>query len=91
MALATLLAARFLFGAPTESRLALPHTSPKAKRVIYLFQSGAPSQMDLFDHKPHLDKTRTAAPSCPRLQFATGQRLTGDDRRPELSFPVAPR
>ena len=27
----------------------LPHFKPKAKRVIYLFQSGAPSQMDLFD------------------------------------------
>ncbi len=29
-----------------------PHVPPKAKRVIYLFQSGAPSQMDLFDPKP---------------------------------------
>ncbi|SVA56060.1 uncharacterized protein METZ01_LOCUS108914, partial [marine metagenome] len=34
----------------------LPHFAPKAKRVIYLFQSGGPSQMDLFDHKPHLAK-----------------------------------
>lgn len=30
------------------------HFAPKAKRVIYLFQSGAPSQLDLFDHKPKL-------------------------------------
>ena len=30
----------------------LPHFAPKAKRVIYLFQSGAPSQLDLFDYKP---------------------------------------
>ena len=30
----------------------LPHFAPKAKRIIYLFQSGAPSQMDLFDPKP---------------------------------------
>ena len=30
----------------------LPHFAPKAKRVIYLFQSGAPAQMDLFDYKP---------------------------------------
>src|SRR5580704_15810425 len=29
-----------------------PNFAPKAKRVIYLFQSGAPSQMDLFDYKP---------------------------------------
>ena len=34
----------------------LPHFTPKAKRVIYLFQSGAPSQLDLFDPKPGLDK-----------------------------------
>ena len=34
----------------------LPHFAPKAKRVIYLFQSGGPSQMDLFDYKPHLGK-----------------------------------
>src|SRR3954471_21980654 len=36
----------------------LPHFAAKAKRVIYLFQSGAPSQMDLFDHKPQLEKYR---------------------------------
>ena len=34
----------------------LPHFAPKAKRVIYLFQSGAPSQLDLFDYKPQLAK-----------------------------------
>src|SRR5436190_14334929 len=34
----------------------LPHFAPKAKRIIYLFQSGAPSQMDLFDYKPLLNK-----------------------------------
>ena len=32
------------------------HHIPKAKRIIYLFQSGAPSQIDLFDHKPRLIK-----------------------------------
>ena len=36
----------------------LPHFAPKAKRVIYLFQSGAPSHVDLFDHKPLLAKKR---------------------------------
>ena len=35
---------------------ALPHFAPKAKRVIYLFQSGAPSQLELFDWKPLLQK-----------------------------------
>ncbi len=33
-----------------------PHFAPKAKRVIYLFQAGAPSQLDLFDYKPELQK-----------------------------------
>jgi hypothetical protein len=32
----------------------LPHFPPKAKRVIYLFQNGAPSHVDLFDYKPLL-------------------------------------
>ena len=32
-------------------------SKPKAKRIIYLFQSGGPSQLDLFDHKPELKKT----------------------------------
>ena len=36
----------------------LPHFPAKAKRVIYLFQSGAPSQLDLFDYKPTLEKFR---------------------------------
>jgi len=34
------------------------HFAPKAKRVIYLFQSGGPSQFELFDHKPLLNKLR---------------------------------
>src|SRR5215471_251365 len=33
-----------------------PHFKPKAKRVIYLFMAGAPSQLDLFDFKPTLAK-----------------------------------
>ncbi len=33
-----------------------PHFAPKAKRVIYLFMAGAPSQLDLFDNKPTLIK-----------------------------------
>ena len=33
-----------------------PHFAPKAKRIIYLFQNGAPSQLDLFDYKPMLEK-----------------------------------
>src|SRR5277367_455815 len=62
------------------------HFAPKAKRVIYLFQSGAPSQLDLFDYKPKL-KAMFARdlPDSVRM----GQRLTGMTATQE-SFPVAP-
>lgn len=64
----------------------LPHFKPRAKHVIYLFQSGAPSQMDLFDYKPRLKDLRgTELPDSIRQ----GQRLTGMTSRQE-SFPVAP-
>ena len=64
----------------------LPHFAPKAKRVIYLFQSGAPSQMDLFDYKPRLKEFHgTELPDSVRM----GQRLTGMTAA-QSSFPVAP-
>ncbi|HKA08304.1 MAG TPA: DUF1501 domain-containing protein, partial [Gemmataceae bacterium] len=51
-----------------------PHFKPTAKRIIYLFQSGAPSQIDLFDHKPRLnDLFAKELPDSIRR----GQRLTG--------------
>ncbi|TWU66791.1 hypothetical protein V7x_23620 [Crateriforma conspicua] len=51
-----------------------PHFEPKAKRVIFLFQSGAPSQMELFDPKPMLNELHgTEMPASVRM----GQRLTG--------------
>jgi len=50
------------------------HHPAKAKRVIYLFQSGGPSQIDLFDHKPKLtEETGKELPDSVRQ----GQRLTG--------------
>src|SRR6266446_8494101 len=64
----------------------LPHFPPKAKRVIYLFQSGAPSQMDLFDDKPALrDKRGTELPASIRM----GQRITTMTSG-QKSLPVAP-
>jgi hypothetical protein len=64
----------------------LPHHRPWAKRVIYLFQSGAPSQLDLFDHKPALAGLRgKELPASIRM----GQRLTGMTATQD-SFPVAP-
>ncbi len=54
--------------------LSSPHHPAKAKRVIFLFQSGAPSQLDLFDHKPLLiEKHGTELPD----EIRGGQRLTG--------------
>jgi hypothetical protein len=62
-----------------------PNFAPKARRVIYLFQSGAPSQMDLFDHKPLLDRFQgTELPDSIRKN----QRLTGMTSRQDR-FPVA--
>ena len=64
----------------------LPHFAPKAKRIIYLFQSGAPSQLDLFDHKPQLlSRQGTDLPASIRQ----GQRLTGMTATQD-HFPIAP-
>lgn len=74
------------FAAEDPKRLGLPHFTPKAKRVIYLFQSGAPAQQDLFDYKPDLGKRRGEnLPDSIRM----GQRLTGMTSG-QKSFPVAP-
>src|SRR5438067_7125636 len=64
----------------------LPHFPPKAKRVIYLFQHGAPSQLDLFDYKPNLTRRRGEdLPDSVRM----GQRLTGMTAY-QTKFPTAP-
>jgi len=64
----------------------LPHFPPKAKRVIYLFQSGGPSQMELFDYKPRLAELQGQnLPESVRM----GQRLTGMSAS-QASFPVVP-
>ena len=60
-------------GPQTGGLPGLPHFAPKAKRAIYLFMSGAPSQMDMYDYKPKMgewfDKD---LPETVRM----GQRLT---------------
>src|SRR4029079_15948745 len=54
--------------------LSQPHFAPKAKRIIYLFMAGGPSQHDLFDHKPLLNQRNGQdLPESVRM----GQRLTG--------------
>jgi hypothetical protein len=69
-----------------------PHFAPKAKRIIYLFQSGAPSQFETFDYKPKLHSVRgQELPASVRM----GQRLTtmtsGQSSFPMVSslFPFA--
>lgn len=65
---------------------ALPHFAPKAKRVIYLFQSGGPSQFETFDYKPKL-----AAMLGQNLPDSVrkGQRLTGMSAN-QSSLPIVP-
>src|SRR5690242_3944667 len=64
----------------------LPHFAPKAKRLIYLFMNGGPSQIDLFDYKPGLDKIYdTDLPPSVR----NGQRLTTMTSG-QTRFPIAP-
>lgn len=73
---------------PTEFQrsTASPHFNPKVKRVIYLFQSGGPSQLDLFDYKPQLaekfgeDVPKSVYPDERKTTMTSGQQ----------SFPVAP-
>ncbi len=64
----------------------IPHFAPKAKRVIWLTQAGAPSQLDLFDYKPGLrelfDKDLPAS-------VRNGQRVTGMTSG-QARFPIAP-
>lgn len=63
----------------------LPHFAPKAKRVIYLFQNGAPSQLESFDYKPKLrEMMGQELPASVRM----GQRLTGMTANQD-SFPLA--
>ncbi len=46
----------------------VPHFAPRAKRVIYLFMAGGPSQLELFDHKPELAKWGGKLPPAELLQ-----------------------
>ena len=64
----------------------LPHFAPKAKRVIYLFQSGGPAQMDLFDYKPGL-KAKFGE-EVPRSVYPDDRKTTMSSA--QASFPVAP-
>ena len=80
-----LLRSNAVAGTTDAASVPSPHFKPTAKRVIYLFQSGAPSQFELFDHKPMLAKYhKTELPAEVRM----GQRLTGMTADQE-HFPIA--
>ena len=64
--------------------LGIPQFAPKAKRIIYLFQNGAPSQLESFDYKPLLNKMQGQdLPASIRM----GQRLTGMTAN-QAKFPL---
>ncbi|MEM8710734.1 MAG: DUF1501 domain-containing protein [Planctomycetota bacterium] len=79
--------------ASSASRIAerdsLPHFAPKARRVVFLTQSGGPSQLELFDPKPGLASLAgTPLPESVR----GGQRVTGMTAgKPQLVLPARPR
>lgn len=64
-----------------------PQFAPKAKRVIYLFMAGGPSQLDLFDYKPKLNELQGQAPppslmAGKRFAFLKGnETLLGSPRK----------
>ena len=71
---------------PARGSLGGPHFTPRAKRVVYLCQSGGPAQMDLFDYKPKMqDWYDVELPDSVRQ----GQRLTTMTSQQDR-FPVAP-
>jgi len=73
-------------GSKSTDGLRLPHFAPKAKRAIYLFMSGGPSQVDLLDYKPHLtDLYDKDIPDSVR----GAQQLTGMTAG-QARFPIAP-
>ena len=89
LALTSLIDPKVLAAATTQATtdsFKAPHFAPKAKRVIYLFQSGGPSHLDLFDYKPKLDGMYGQdLPASVRM----GQRLTGFTSG-QATLPVIP-
>ncbi len=86
LALASLLSEEGLAGGGNRGALPGLHFAPRARRVIYLFQSGGPSQLDLFDPKPGLQgEFDKELPESVRM----GQRITTMTSR-QKRFPVAP-
>ncbi len=89
-----MLSAASLLANPLTAATSVPHFAPRAKRVIFLFMSGGPSQIDTFDPKPLLVKLagqkpkgadlRTASPTAGLLPSQVRFRLCG-----EAGIPVS--
>jgi hypothetical protein len=87
-ALASLLPAQQTSAAGSGGIPALPHFAPKAKRAIYLFMAGAPSQIDMYDYKPKLNELfQDDLRKMPAVQM--GQRITTMTSN-QASLPIAP-
>ena len=73
----------------------LGHHAPRAKRILFLFMKGGPSQVDTFDHKPRLqrDHGKPLPFDKPRVQFAPTGKLLGSpwsfSRYGECGLPVS--
>lgn len=85
-ALTSLLGEALTRQASAGNTFSAPHFAPKAKRVIYLHMVGGPSQMDLFDYKPEMQKWYDK--DLPET-IRKGQRLTTMTSG-QARFPIAP-
>jgi hypothetical protein len=85
IALGSLLNPTRAFAGENHGVLGAPHFAPKAKRIIFLFMAGGPSQLETFDYKPVLnERNGQQLPDSVRM----GQRLTGMSGN-QASLPLA--
>ncbi|MEC3906651.1 DUF1501 domain-containing protein [Tamlana sp. 2201CG12-4] len=88
IALASLMGPQYMFGSNNSMESfdpgSLPHFLPKARRVIYLHMAGAPSQLELFDYKPALQKLHGL--DCPQ-SLLEGKRFAFIQGVPQMLGP----
>ena len=90
-ALSGLLAKDGFAAAPQNNRLPdLPHWKPKAKNVIYLFQNGAPTHVDLFDYKPKLIEMHGKPVPDSFFEGKRFSTMTGNPKGKVMLSPVEP-
>jgi len=86
-AMASLIGERGFAAAESIGKMNVPQFAPKAKRAIYISLIGAPSQLDLFDYKPNLEKRFKE--DLKGYLAKEGERLTGMTSG-QAAFPLAP-